>query len=154
MIESLLLRNLTWINGVARAFCHNRMDAEDLAGDTILKILLYSGNYDTRKSFRLWAFVIMRNILRNKRRHLGIVETYWNIPETSEYEDMDLHSIARDCVSLIEKCAESNVCIKYALLYAKGHSYNDMAQMFDVTIGIVKTRIHRGRKAILRQITR
>ena len=104
-----MLRNLTWINGVARAFCHNRMDAEDLAGDTILKILLYSGNYDTRKSFRLWAFVIMRNILRNKRRHLGIVETYWNIPETSEYEDMDLHTwFRRDPVLMMEYMSGNN----------------------------------------------
>ena len=40
MIESLLLRNLSWIRGIARTFCRNRDDAEYLAGDTILKVLL------------------------------------------------------------------------------------------------------------------
>lgn len=153
MIESLLLRNLTWINGIARAFCRNRMDAEDLVGDTILKILMYGGHYDESKSFRLWVFVIMRNILRNKRRNLGIVETYWSLPDVIDCCDLSKRNIATELISFIEEYAGSGVGIKSVLLYAQGYSYKEIADMMGVTVNIVKSRILHGRRRIIQLLS-
>lgn len=153
MIESLLLRNLAWINGIARAFCRNRMDAEDLVSDTVLKILMYGGHYDESRSFRLWVFVIMRNILRNKRRNLGIVETYWNIPDVVDCGDLSTRSMAVELISLIEKHAESSVGIRSVLLYAQGYQYREIADMMGVTVNIVKSRILHGRRRILQLLS-
>ena len=52
------------------------MDAEDLVGDTILKVLLNYDKFDTARSFRLWVLVVMRNTFYNRQRHYGVVETY------------------------------------------------------------------------------
>lgn len=153
MIESLLLRNLAWINGIARAFCRNRMDAEDLVSDTVLKILMYGGHYDESRSFRLWVFVIMRNILRNKRRNLGIVETYWNIPDVVDCGDLSTRSMAVELISLIEKHAESSVGIRSVLLYAQGYQYREIADMMGVTVNIVKSRILHGRRRIIQLLS-
>lgn len=153
MIESLLLRNLTWINGIARAFCRNRMDAEDLVGDTILKILMYGGHYDESKSFRLWVFVIMRNILRNKRRNLGIVETYWSLPDVIDCCDLSKRNMATELISFIEEYAGSGVGIKSVLLYAQGYSYKEIADMMGVTVNIVKSRILHGRRRIIQLLS-
>ena len=153
MIESLLLRNLAWINGIARAFCRNRMDAEDLVGDTVLKILMYGGHYDESKSFRLWVFVIMRNILRNKRRNLGIVETYWSLPDVIDCCDLSKRNMATELISLIEEYAGSGVGIKSVLLYAQGYSYREIADMMGVTVNIVKSRILHGRRRIIQLLS-
>ena len=153
MIESLLLRNLAWINGIARAFCRNRMDAEDLVGDTVLKILMYGGHYDESKSFRLWVFVIMRNILRNKRRNLGIVETYWSLPDVIDCCDLSKRNMATELISLIEEYAVSGVGIKSVLLYAQGYSYKEIADMMGVTVNIVKSRILHGRRRIIQLLS-
>lgn len=153
MIESLLLRNLAWINGIARAFCRNRMDAEDLVGDTVLKILMYGGHYDESKSFRLWVFVIMRNILRNKRRNIGIVETYWSLPDVIDCCDLSKRSMATELISLIEEYAGSGVGIKSVLLYAQGYSYKEIADMMGVTVNIVKSRILHGRRRIIQLLS-
>ena len=153
MIESLLLRNLTWINGIARAFCRNRMDAEDLVGDTVLKILMYGGHYDESKSFRLWVFVIMRNILRNKRRNLGIVETYWSLPDVIDCCDLSKRNMATELISFIEEYAGSGVGIKSVLLYAQGYSYKEIADMMGVTVNIVKSRILHGRRRIIQLLS-
>lgn len=153
MIESLLLRNLTWINGIARAFCRNRMDAEDLVGDTVLKILMYGGHYDESKSFRLWVFVIMRNILRNKRRNLGIVETYWSLPDVIDCCVCSDRNMATELISLIEEYAGSGVGIKSVLLYAQGYSYKEIADMMGVTVNIVKSRILHGRRRIIQLLS-
>lgn len=153
MIELLLLRNLAWINGIARAFCRNRMDAEDLVGDTVLKILMYGGHYDESKSFRLWVFVIMRNILRNKRRNLGIVETYWSLPDVIDCCDLSKRNMATELISLIEEYAGSGVGIKSVLLYAQGYSYKEIADMMGVTVNIVKSRILHGRRRIIQLLS-
>ena len=153
MIESLLLRNLAWINGIARAFCRNRMDAEDLVGDTVLKILMYGGHYDESKSFRLWVFVIMRNILRNKRRNLGIVETYWSLPDVIDCCDLSKRNMSTELISLIEEYAGSGVGIKSVLLYAQGYSYKEIADMMGVTVNIVKSRILHGRRRIIQLLS-
>ena len=153
MIESLLLRNLAWINGIARAFCRNRIDAEDLVGDTVLKILMYGGHYDESKSFRLWVFVIMRNILRNKRRNIGIVETYWSLPDVIDCCDLSKRSMATELISLIEEYAGSGVGIKSVLLYAQGYSYKEIADMMGVTVNIVKSRILHGRRRIIQLLS-
>ena len=42
-------------------YCKNRMDAEDLAGETILKILSNKHSYDESKPFKPWCSVIMLN---------------------------------------------------------------------------------------------
>ena len=148
-----MLRNLAWINGIARAFCRNRIDAEDLVGDTVLKILMYGGHYDESKSFRLWVFVIMRNILRNKRRNIGIVETYWSLPDVIDCCDLSKRSMATELISLIEEYAGSGVGIKSVLLYAQGYSYKEIADMMGVTVNIVKSRILHGRRRIIQLLS-
>lgn len=153
MIESLLIRNLSWMKGISRTFCRNRMDAEDLVGDTILKVLLYADRYDATQSFRLWVLVIMRNTFRSSRRHAGIVEAYDHLPDFQTEGNPSSHSIAREYMRIINECAESSIGVRCALLYAKGYSYNEIADMQDVSVNIVKSRIHHGRRLMLRRLS-
>ena len=153
MIESLLLRNLSWIRGVSRTFCKNRDDAEDLAGDTILKVLLNADKYDADKSFRLWVLVIMRNTFRSGMRNLGVVEAFGYLPDCSFCDDPSAYTITSEYMDIIEWCAKSSINVRSALLYAQGYSYNEIADMQEVSINIVKSRIHRGRKLIYRRLS-
>ena len=154
MIESMLQRNLTWIRGIARTFCRSRDDAEDLAGDTILKVLLNADKYDADKSFRLWVLVIMRNTYRSGMRHAGIVEPFPDLPDGYFGDDPCTHTINNEYKGIGEDCAQSSVSARCAILYAKWYSYNEIADMQGVTVNIVKSRIHHGRKLILRNISR
>ncbi len=153
MIKSLLLRNLSWIRGIARTFCRSKDDAEDLAGDTILKVLLNADKYDADKSFRLWVLVIMRNTYRSGKRNIGIVEPFQILPEYSFSDDPSVYTISREHWCIIEECARSSVSVRCALLYAQGYSYNEIADMQRVSVNIVKSRVHHGRKLIIRMIS-
>ena len=148
------MRNLSWIRGIARTFCRNRDDAEDLAGDTILKVLLNADKYDADKSFRLWVLVIMRNTYRSGKRNVGRVEPFGNLPDSSFLDDPSTRTITNEYMGIIEECARSSVSVRSALLYAQGYSYNEIADMQGVTVNIVKSRIHHGRKLIMRRISR
>ena len=153
MIESLLLRNLSWIRGIARNFCRNRDDAEDLAGDTILKVLLNADKYDADKSFHLWVLVIMRNTYRSGMRNVGVVAPFASLPDCSFCDDPNSYTITNEYRGIIEECARSSVSVRSALLYAQGYSYNEIADMQEVTVNIVKSRVHHGRKLIYRSLS-
>jgi len=129
------------------------MDAEDLAGETILKVLLNADKYDADKSFRLWVLVIMRNTFRSARRHNGIVEVFDVVPEQPCSGDPSESTIVNEYMAVIESCAKSSISVRCAMLYAQGYSYGDIASMQGVTVNIVKSRIHHGRIQILRQLS-
>ena len=54
---------------------HADPDAEDLAQDTLLRVLRHLGRYDTRRPFATWIFTIGHRLALNRRRdrrpHLG-----------------------------------------------------------------------------------
>ena len=153
MIEELLLRNMSWMKGIARSFCRNKMDAEDLVGDTIMKVLLNADRFDVSKKFRPWVLVIMRNTFRIKLRHIGIVETSDILPECPYANTPASVAITNESMAVIEECAGSSVGVRSALLYAQGYSYYEIAEMQGVSVNIVKSRIHHGRKLILRKLS-
>lgn len=153
MIESLLLHNMSWIRGIARTFCRNRTDADDLVGETILKVLLNADKYDADKSFRLWVLVIMRNTFRVRIRHTGIVEPYSNLPDYKHECDPEKNTVVSQHMRIINSLAESSVGVRCAILYAQGYSYLEIAELQGVTVNVVKSRIHHGRRLIKRSLS-
>jgi RNA polymerase sigma-70 factor (ECF subfamily) len=128
------------------------MDAEDLVGDTTLKVLLNADRFDASKSFRLWVYTIMRNTWRNKCRNACVVEPFGDIPEAVVCYDPWKNTVHQESASIIEDYAKSSTCIMTALLYAKGYLYKEIADMQGVNINIVKSRIRQGRMAILKKL--
>lgn len=147
------MRNLSWIRGIARTFCRNRTDVEDLVGETVLKVLLNADKYDPDKSFRLWVLVIMRNTFRSSRRHIGVVEPYYDLPEFPAGSDPFTKTVVSENMRLVSEYSESSVSVRCSLLYAQGYSYGEIAEMQGVSINIVKSRIHHGRRLVLRRLS-
>lgn len=144
---------MPWMKGIARAFCKNRMDAEDLVGDTVLKVLLNADRYDTDRSFRLWVYVIMRNTYRHRLHHVGIVEPFWNVPECPSLADPCKGTIVKEGMDVVDELAKSSITALSALLYAQGYSYSEIADMHGVSVNIVKSRIHYGRMLIIKRLS-
>lgn len=53
--EQALLEIYPWIFRVARRFCSSVQDAEDLAGDTVYKILQNQDKFDCSKPMKPWC---------------------------------------------------------------------------------------------------
>lgn len=144
---------MSWMKGIAQTFCRNRTDAEDLVGETILKVLLNAEKYDAEKSFRLWVLVIMRNTYRSSRRHVGIVETYYDLPDCPFGSDPVTGAVVNEYMLIIRRLAEKSVSVQCAMLYAQGYCYNEIADIQDVSVNVVKSRIHHGRRLIMKSLS-
>lgn len=143
-----------WLLKTARRFCYSIQDAEDLAGDTIYKLLINRDRFDCSKPLQPWCLVVMRNIyiIRYNR---GSLISFTSIDIVEEHIGFDsaIHSVYfNDLMSVIQRCAEKSCCIDSVMSYANGYSYDEISKILNIPVGTVRSRISSGRKFLLHEI--
>lgn len=149
-IENLVIDNITWLRRKAQLFCPNEFDAEDLASETIEKILRSRDRFDARNDFRPWALTVMRNTFitqynRRKCVQFTSMDDYYSYasPSTAD-QDMAISLI----LSTIRESARKSIAIECVILYAKGYNYDEISKMLCIPKGTVMSRISNGRKML------
>jgi RNA polymerase sigma-70 factor (ECF subfamily) len=141
----------------------NPADAEDLVQETYLRAFRGFGGFEEGTNLRAWMYRILTNTFintyRKKQREPVTVQD-------DEIEDWFLYD--RLGSSGVEASAESEVLdrlpdedvqralealpeqFRVAVLLAdvEGFSYKEIAEILDVPIGTVMSRLHRGRKGL------
>ncbi len=144
----------------------NPADAEDLVQETFLKAYRAFGSFQEGTNLRAWLYKILTNTFINTYRAAK------RRPEKADVEDVeDLYLFRRlgelqagaagrsaeeevfdrftddEVKAAIESLPEA---FRIAVLLAdvEGFSYKEIAEITDVPIGTVMSRIHRGRKAL------
>lgn len=135
-------------------------EREDLLHETVLKILekrhmfKIEGDYSFSK-FRGWCFRIMNNIFINnyrfnKRRGLDSYDEnplllFIDEPTTFSSDEELIFSELRD---LINKTEKDEINRKIFWGYVNGMPYNSLADIFDLPLGTIKSRLFNTRKKI------
>ena len=148
----------------------NRSDAEDLLQETFLKAWRASHTFERGTNLRAWLFRIMTNTFINK----------WNAakrrPVETDIEDVEdlylyrrigtldpaaLDSSAEDQMLAVFTADEVKAALEdlpetfrlpVLLADVDGFSYKEIAEMLDVPVGTVMSRLHRGRKAMQKRL--
>lgn len=149
-VEQLVIENAEWILRKAHCYYNNDFDAEDLAGDTIEKILRNKDRYDNSRSFRPWALVIMHNtyITQFNRRQcvpFVCIDEAWSC--FSDY-DADLNVRLKHILRIVRQQAARSKNIECVVLYALGYEYAEISKMLGIPKGTVMSRIWNGRKML------
>jgi RNA polymerase sigma-70 factor (ECF subfamily) len=144
----------------------NPADAEDLVQETYLKAYRAFGGFKEGTNLKAWLYKILTNTFINsyrsrKRRpeqtDLDEVEDLYlyrrlggqeavAASRSAEEEVLD-HFTDADVKSAVEALPEQ---FRMAVLLAdvEGFSYKEIAEILDIPIGTVMSRLHRGRKAL------
>jgi RNA polymerase sigma-70 factor (ECF subfamily) len=141
----------------------NPSDAEDLLQETYLRAFRGFGGFHEGTNLRAWMYRILTNTFINSYRKKQ------REPVTVQDDDIeDWYLFDRLGESGVEASAESEVLDKIpdedvqqalealpdgfrmAVLLAdvEGFSYKEIAEILDIPIGTVMSRLHRGRKAL------
>jgi len=143
----------------------NPADAEDLVQETFLKAYRSFDRYEDGTNLKAWLYKILTNTFINSYRAAK------RRPEKADVEDVeDLYMYRRlgDLQAGTGQSAEEEVferftddevkaaieslpeAFRIAVLLAdvEGFSYKEIAEITEVPIGTVMSRIHRGRKAL------
>ena len=148
----------------------NSADAEDLVQETYLRAYRGFGGFEEGTNLRAWLYRILTNAYINAYR------AKQRRPEESDLDDVeDLYLYRRIGAleqALAGRSAEDELMswftddeVKQALealpeqfrlaVYladVEGFSYKEIADILDIPIGTVMSRLHRGRKALQKQL--
>jgi RNA polymerase sigma-70 factor (ECF subfamily) len=166
VFSDLAMEYMPALYTAALRMTRNPADAEDLVQETYLKAYRAFGSFELGTNLKAWLYRILTNTYINtyrakKRR-----------PEIADVEDIeDLYLYRRlsgDQTPGLGRSAEEEALERFtdtdvkeaieslpdtfrmAVLLAdvEGFSYKEIAEITDVPIGTVMSRIHRGRKAL------
>lgn len=130
----------------------------DIVQDTMIKFYLNKDSYKSFAKFSTWIYTIAGNLARNelKRRRRRTIFSLDNDEEDKKIQVEDKSFISPDRFTDNEMKGE---IIQKALLKVKpvyrevvilrdveGLSYEEIAEITDLSLGTVKSRINRGRK--------
>lgn len=157
--------------GAAMRLTKSRRDAEDLVQDTLLKAYQHFGKYKAGTNCKAWLFKIQTNTFINryrkkKRDRLVFVDEERGRPlaeriavrPQSELEpreetpDENVERLFDDEVGAALR--EVPVDFRMAVLYADVYdfSYKECADILDIPIGTVMSRLYRGRRLLRAQL--
>src|SRR6478736_3013569 len=110
----------------------NASDAEDLVQETYLKAYRGFGGFQEGTNLKAWLYRILTNTFINSYR-----------AKKRRPDDTQLDEVKDASEGLPE-----NFRLAVLLADVEGFSYKEIAQILDIPIGTVMSRLHRGRKAL------
>jgi len=148
----------------------NRADAEDLMQETFTKAWRAFDSYQQGTNLRAWLFRILTNTYINKynsqlRRpietELDEVEELYLFKRLGAFDQSQLSQSAED--QMLEMFTDDEVknaieelpeTFRIPLLMSdvEGFSYKEIAEILDIPIGTVMSRLHRGRKSMQKML--
>ncbi len=170
-IERLILKYQNRIYNVILKICADPDDAAELTQDTFVKIIENIDNFQGRSSFYTWAFRIAVNLTLNYcRRNARIGFTSLDAEQIREnsqpgkvlkellsndssldpatvVQDKELCQIVLESLKKLDDAQRAVVVLRDI----EGMNYNQIANVLDIELGTVRSRLSRGRKK-LRQI--
>jgi len=155
--------------GAALRMTRNPADAEDLVQETMLRAYRAFDRFEPGTNLKAWLFRILTNAYintyRKKQREPQKVSS-------DEVEDFDLYQelknhdpqfsetpeslvldslVDSDILEAIEELPEQ-FRLAVVLSDMEGFTYAEMAEIMDVPMGTVMSRLHRGRKALQKRL--
>lgn len=125
---------------MALAILKNKTDAEDAVSNAVLKAYENMGQIKTFHKFKPWMLTITKNeALKIKKKRLYLpgdemVEAL-SKPVMAQYDEM---------WDVLQQMKEEYRLV-VVLFYYQGLSHRDIADVLDISVGTVKSRLNRGR---------
>ena len=156
------LSHIDSLYGTALRLTRRAADAEDLVQDTYLKAFRSSHQFEPGTNLKAWLFTILHNTFRNTRRHDGrnpvdidseAVERAAGAgpDDLSPEQILSRATLDADLQAALDGLPDAFRQAVW-LRDVEELSYAEMAQVLDVPIGTVMSRISRGRRALFRQL--
>jgi len=142
------------LRAFSRTLCRHRDLAEDLAQDALAKAWRCRGQFEPGTNLKAWLFTILRNQYYSYKRRAWR-ETHWDeikgdriaAPPDAQLWSLELSDTAHALRTLPDAQREALI-----LIGAAGFSYGEAAKICATPVGTVKSRVARGREALIQSL--
>ena len=162
--EVLALRHLDSLYAAALRLTKNPRDAEDLVQDAVLRAYRFFDKFERGTNMKAWLFKILTNTFINRYRR-SVKER--SLVEGSEREAVQERVVSRDAADqaedperwLLDRVLSDDVLqavdalpidfrLTVILADLQDFSYKEIADILDVPVGTVMSRLFRGRRLL------
>jgi RNA polymerase sigma-70 factor (ECF subfamily) len=146
----------------------NPADAEDVVQETYLKAYRAYGTFQAGTNLKAWLYRILTNTYINKYRkqqrrpsevELGELQDLYLFKRLGEPSGASMsaeETVLDEIVDIdVKQALESlpeHFRMPVLLADVEGFSYKEIAEILDIPIGTVMSRLHRGRKALQKKL--
>jgi RNA polymerase sigma-70 factor (ECF subfamily) len=145
----------------------NEIDAEDLVQETFVKAYRFWDKFELGSNCRAWLFKIMTNIFINDYRSKSRSPVSVNVDDIDDNflygqlasggiddnpEKTLFNKVFDDDVKKAIEGLPDDFRMVIVLSFMEGFSYQEIADIADLQLGTVKSRLHRGRKLLQREL--
>ena len=147
----------------------NPADAEDLVQETMLRAYRSFDRFEPGTNLKAWLFRIMTNAYINtyrKRQREPLKVSQDDIEDFDLYQELKNHDPAYSATPesiVLDNLLDSDITqaiddlpeqFRMAVILSdlEGFTYAEMADIMDVPMGTVMSRLHRGRKALQKRL--
>lgn len=161
LFEAEFLPHIDALYNFASYLVHDDERAKDLLQETYLRAYKFINYYEKGTNAKAWLIRILKNTFINEYRKLSkqpqrvdLEETYQQIDDTeSDAQNVDLRSEVYNALVGDEIMNAVNALpVDYRLIVllcdVEGFKYDEIAQIIDVPIGTVRSRLHRARNML------
>jgi len=164
--EEEIIPHLDAMYNFALRLTSDPSDAEDLVQDTIVKAFRFFSSYEKGTNAKAWLFRILKNSYINNYRKQSKqpnqvdydeVSTFYETiraerTDTSDLEDKMFRDLIDDDISQALEELPEDFRTVVLLCDVEGFTYEEIANMLDVPIGTIRSRLHRGRNLLKAQL--
>jgi RNA polymerase sigma-70 factor (ECF subfamily) len=145
----------------------NQSDAQDLVQDAFVRAYRNWDRFEPGSNCRAWLFKIMTNIFINEYRSKARTPVsvnvddidenflYGQLADTGAEQDPERELFAKILDDDVRKAIEElpdDFRLVVVLSFLDGFSYQEIADITDLQLGTVKSRLHRGRKLLQKRL--
>ena len=165
--EAQALPHMDALYRTALRMTKNEKDAEDLVQEALVKAYRFWDKFDSGTNCRAWLFKIMTNIFINDYRSKSRSPMAVNMDDIDDNflygqlavgskesnPEKDLfNKIFDDDVKKAIETLPDDFRLVVVLSFLEGFSYQEIADITDLQLGTVKSRLHRGRKLLQKEL--
>jgi RNA polymerase sigma-70 factor (ECF subfamily) len=166
--EAEALKHLDALYGSALRFTRDPRDAEDLVQDAFLRACRFIDRFEPGTNMKAWLFRILTNTFINKYRRNTRERSLVDGPEreivTEQLHSPDVAARAENPEqALLDRLVSGDVLaaidavpidFRMVVILADIHdfSYKEIADILDVPVGTVMSRLYRGRRLLQRSL--
>lgn len=156
--DTLVARYVDGLYGFFKRFVGSGTVAEDLVQETLLQVHLAAGSFDPARTFKPWLYTIAANKGRDHMRARGrrpvqsldaagssgegpglAGQLAAEVPASDE--ELDAHDVGERVRAMINRMPE-HLRLTLILGYYQKLPYAEIAEILDIPVGTVKSRLH------------
>ncbi len=133
----------------------DRMEAEDAAQETFLRVFSSLEQYDPNRSFRTWLLSIAAHHCIDRLRRRKPVLSLDQVAPPADLQGPETALVRLEARERVQRLLMTLAPVDRAALtlrYWYDCSYAEIAEVMGMTVGAVKSRLHRARRALARTL--